>query len=206
LETDNFQVVSCAMAICEGHLLVISKKHLNSMAELSENQYQELTFLQEKCKKILFDIWGEKAICCEHGTGVTAAAQEKTSSSIRHAHRHIAFIDNDVAIEMIREAEMKNINGYEDLQKDLDQSYIWYEDKNGKQYYTNKTMRKQFLRGAMAKNTPVENDFVWQYAKPETLELFTKNQKATESKIQKYLQKGLVDQNRVQGYFFKLLL
>jgi len=185
IATDNFLVVSCRMSLKEGHLLILAKEHKYSMAELAKTQYDELTALQNRCKAIIYDIWDKKASCGEHGTGLVESEQEQSSASIMHAHRHIAPIDDEAETELLIEAEMKPTTGYSEFNPT--KSYIWLEDKHGNQYVTYKPMRKQILRGAIAKGANTESDYVWQNAKTETHKIYKINEANTITKVQKYL-------------------
>ena len=47
-ETANFLVLPAVGSLVEGYLLIISKRHLNSMAELTKEEKEEYQFLINK--------------------------------------------------------------------------------------------------------------------------------------------------------------
>ena len=53
LETENFYVVPTIGGFVEGYLLLISKEHLGSLAEIKKSQIEEFENLKKKCKKYL---------------------------------------------------------------------------------------------------------------------------------------------------------
>lgn len=190
MQSDNFYVVADKYATKDGHLCICTKKHCNSANELTSELYSELVNLKEKCKGMLSDIYKDvystEPICAEHGSDKT---QKISSKSIDHLHWHITFVDKETEQEMITESEMQEINSRAELKSIAgSDSYIWYEDGDGKQHVTIKQMPKQYLRGVFARKTPCENDFIWNASEAETKKIFARNEASTIAKAKLYLQ------------------
>jgi hypothetical protein len=187
METKNFYVAADRFATRQGHLVICAKEHCNSAAGLSQELYEELIGLKNKCKAMLHDIYGVSPVCAEHGAD---AGRQITSRSIDHLHLHVGFMDQDAEREMITESDMRMVTGRAEFLDIVGSgSYIWYEGKYGKQLVTTKQMPKQYLRGKFAKGTPAEDDFVWSTASPETMKIFEANEAETISRVREHLMK-----------------
>lgn len=74
-------------SIVEGYILLVSKRHINSMGELNKNEYSDFINIKSK---IIFDlekVYDKKCICFEHGSGLKN--RENAGSSVKHARFHI---------------------------------------------------------------------------------------------------------------------
>lgn len=91
-ETPHFAVVPDAAPIVEGHLLVLTKEHLHSIAHLSAAFYPKL----EKILQHLHDVLSRHysaPIVLEHGA---ASAQQRAGCCVDHAHLHIVPVTVDL--------------------------------------------------------------------------------------------------------------
>ena len=61
-ESENFIIVSSKGALCDGYLLILTKEHLNSMNELSNNAKDELIILINKYRVKFYQIYGKYPI------------------------------------------------------------------------------------------------------------------------------------------------
>ena len=96
-ESDNFVSIVDLGSIVEGYVLLISKRHINSMGELNESEYSDFISIKSKIISDLEKIYSKKCICFEHGSGLKN--HENAGSSVQHAHFHIVAIgclDNDL--------------------------------------------------------------------------------------------------------------
>src|SRR5574344_919777 len=84
-ETKYFTIKPSLGSLVDGYLLIISKRHITSMSQLTSNEKKEYFEIIEKYREKFHDIYGAYPIIFEHGT-----INEKTSaSSVTHAHTHI---------------------------------------------------------------------------------------------------------------------
>ena len=58
-ESDNFIVLPTIGALVDGYLMIVSKKHINSMSELKENEKIEYEFLIEKYRNKFKNIYNK---------------------------------------------------------------------------------------------------------------------------------------------------
>ena len=86
-ETKNFIVIPSVGSLTDGYILIVAKKHLYNMFELSNEVKEEYFNLVEKYRCMFKQIYKKYPIVFEHGT--ISHDLEKSSSSIVHAHTHI---------------------------------------------------------------------------------------------------------------------
>lgn len=86
-ETDNFFVIPAIGSLVDGYILVITKKHLNSMANIIPENYDEYNELLLKYREIFKKIYNKYPITFEHGTPILNSNHK--ANSIVHAHTHI---------------------------------------------------------------------------------------------------------------------
>lgn len=70
-EDSNFIITPTLGSIIEGYLMLITKKHINSMAELSSEHITDLLNLIDKIKGVLYRTYNVISIVFEHGSGNT---------------------------------------------------------------------------------------------------------------------------------------
>ena len=124
-ESDNFVSIVDLGSIVEGYILLVSKRHINSMGELDENEYSDFINIKSK---IIFDlekIYDKKCICFEHGSGLKN--HKNAGSSVQHAHFHIVAIDclsNDLNNEVIKDMQLIENENLDILKKYSDTPYM----------------------------------------------------------------------------------
>jgi len=82
-ESRNFMLVYNLKPILPGHSLIVPKKHVETLSELSQEELEELVGLMKKFERVLKDAY--------HGTGFNFAIQEgpESGATIRHLHVHL---------------------------------------------------------------------------------------------------------------------
>ena len=83
-ESDNFVVLPTIGALVDGYLMIISKKHINSMSGLEEKERVEYEFLIEKYRNKFKNIYNKFPIVFEHGSPINDSNMK--ASSVIHAH------------------------------------------------------------------------------------------------------------------------
>ena len=86
-ETEYFNITPSLGALVDGYVLVISKRHVNSMSELNTEEMKEYKMLIERYRQIFKSIYKNYPIVFEHGT--PKLETQNKASSIVHAHTHI---------------------------------------------------------------------------------------------------------------------
>ena len=145
-------------SLVDGYLLIVSKRHVNSMANLSENEKKEYEFSINKYRNLFKKIYNKFPIIFEHGSPILNSNMK--ASSVIHAHSHIVnhnFIDENSIIKKLKFKEMNNLKF---LSKD--KNYIMYINSENKYYITNDFKPiSQILRKIIAKDLGYENMFDW---------------------------------------------
>jgi len=86
-ETENFYIIPSLGSIIDGYILIVSKKHYNSMFNLNKEEFKEYENIINKYRNLFKNIYGKFPIIFEHGTPILNNTM--TASSVIHAHTHI---------------------------------------------------------------------------------------------------------------------
>ena len=175
-ESDNFIVLPAVGSLVDGYLMIVSKKHINSMSELKENEIKEYEFLIEKYRNKFKNIYNKFPIIFEHGTPIKDS--DMKASSVVHAHTHIVnhqFFDESAIIKNLNFDRIDNLN-YLSKEK----NYIMYINPKNNCYVSyNFEPVSQIMRKIIAKDLGYENKFDWKKEKfieniNSTIRKFTK--------------------------------
>lgn len=120
-ETENFLLVTEEYPVTEGTILVISKRHINCMAEMSVEEYDEFNKISQKIRRFFKKCYKKNLVWFEHG----AAGQ-----TINHAHAHFL----PLAKSLIRKIVSDNGNPNE---TEYFEQWKQFYEKNGKYYLFN---------------------------------------------------------------------
>lgn len=157
-ESDNFIVLPTIGALVDGYLMIVSKKHINSMSELKENEKIEYEFLIEKYRNKFKNIYNKFPIIFEHGSPINDS--DMKASSVIHAHTHIVnhkFINEESIVKNLNFKILENLNY---LSKE--QNYIMYINPENICYVSyNFEPVSQMMRKIIAKDLGYENKFDW---------------------------------------------
>lgn len=154
-ETKHFIIKPSLGSFVPGYILIISKRHLNNMQELSNDAYEEYLELVEKYRNIFKKIYGKFPIAFEHGD---TSNDFKSTTSIKHAHTHIInFHFKDETI-ILNQLHFKKFNrGFV-----KHSSYIYYLSPDNKEYFTkNFESKSQLMRIHIARDLNMENKYNW---------------------------------------------
>ena len=157
-ESDNFIVLPAIGALVDGYLMIVSKKHINSMSLLKENEKIEYEFLIEKYRNKFKNIYNKFPIIFEHGSPINDS--DMKASSVIHAHTHIVnhnFINEESIVKNLNFKILENLNY---LSKE--QNYIMYINPENICYVSyNFEPVSQMMRKIIAKDLGYENKFDW---------------------------------------------
>ena len=161
-ESDSFVVLPTIGALVDGYLMIISKRHINSMAELEEKERAEYEFLIEKYRNKFKNIYNKFPIVFEHGSPINNS--DMKASSVIHAHTHIVnhqFLDESIIIKKLKLNRIDNLNC---LSKK--QNYIMYISPENVCYVSyNFEPVSQMMRKIIAKDLGYEDKFDWKKEK-----------------------------------------
>lgn len=157
--SENFFVIPTLGQFIKGYLLIIPKRHIMSMAELSQNEFEEFITVLEDIKYILKMTYNNSHILVwENGTGNNGIGKAK--DSIVHAHTHI--VPSSLTPNLIKEKSGINftlINPY-DLSKFGKHSYLlllddkfWIINDDSNLY-----IPRQFIRQLLAEDCNITGE------------------------------------------------
>lgn len=168
-ETDNFYILPALGSLVEGYLLIVTKRHINSMSDLSKNEIIEYLEIIDRYRENFYKVYGRYPIVFEHGT--PKIHSKIKASSVTHAHTHIINHNYLVEDELIKKLEFKKINSIGDINNQ--KNYISYINPMGVNMvsYTF-SPESQLMRRMIAKDLGIDEKFSWkEYSFMENVEL-----------------------------------
>lgn len=179
-ETQSFYVIPALGSLVDGYVLIINKRHINAMSELTDDEKKEYEDLINKYREIFKDIYRSYPIVFEHGS--PNEKDENKASSVLHAHTHIVNHCYNNEDSLIKELNFKRINKITEISKN--KNYIFYINPSNKLYvtYDFKPIR-QIMRIEIAKDIKMSYKYDWERNKFENNILLTIN------KIKEYKEK-----------------
>lgn len=158
-ESANFLVLPSKGSLCDGYLLIVPKKHINSMNELTKNEKHELLHLINKYRDKFKSIYGKFPLLFEHGSSGQNA--DNSSSSIKHAHLHIVNHKFTNEIKIISELNLQKVD-IQNFFEFRNKNYISYIS-NGNEFYITYDFKpvSQQMRIYIAEDLGINNNFNW---------------------------------------------
>lgn len=174
-ETRYFYVIPALGSIVEGYILIISKRHVNSMSELTIEEMNEYEDLINKYREIFKSIYKKYPIVFEHGTPNTE--DKIRANSITHAHTHIVNYNYKNEKYLIEKLNFKKINKINQmLNMNRNKNYIFYINSNNYIYITDAFKPiSQYMRIEIAKDLNIPYKYDWHQNKFENNIILTIN-------------------------------
>lgn len=156
LETDNWYVIPTMGSLTVGYVLLVTKQHFPSLANLNSEMYFEMLGLKSAVEEILFKRLGMRCLAFEHGTVNTFS---KGANSVDHVHVHILPFTHPIWLNVISDipkTDFEIVDSYEELyarwHNDLPNSYLLFQDLNQRIYYISDAskMPSQLFRKCLA--------------------------------------------------------
>lgn len=119
-ESPNFVVVPGLGPLAPGYLMIMTKHHYLSLAQVPETLMGEYLEVEKDVEDILYQMYNKPIAFYEHGTGPNGAVGLK---SIVHMHVHV-MLDNVLKDEYKNMLSMQKID---DIKVVKDFSYFWYK-------------------------------------------------------------------------------
>ena len=158
--TDNFLAVPALGALVPGYIMIMSKKHINSMAYLSEKEMAELINSVEYLKAILLKNFGILPILFEHGSAV--GSSNKSACCVEHAHWHLAPLRLSSSAEVIQNTKAIKISDLQSIRTFKDKPYLLYVNNKGDIYISCDTiLPSQYMRKWMAAEIGRPKEWDW---------------------------------------------
>ena len=158
-ESENFVVTTSLGAFIEGWILIISKRHITSMSQLSAIEMQQLSTLIVDVRERVEQVYGSTVVF-EHGS---LKPGTHFGCGIDHAHVHIVPFEDSILpiinkeLIDIRWRELKRIKDI-DLEKKPYLFVIDREESNG--VISNPdSIPSQFIRRVLAKHLGISEYF-----------------------------------------------
>ena len=156
-ETENFRVIPSIGALADGYVLVVTKKHVNSLAELDEEQKKEYENLVYKVSDIFKKVYGKTPILFEHGT--SNINNSMSANSIIHAHSHIVNFEFQNEGEFLEKYNFASVQSFDEVKKE---NYIYFQNGNGAKFVTYQfDSVSQLMRILIANEVNKENQYNW---------------------------------------------
>ncbi len=162
-ENNSFIVTPALGSVVEGYLMVISKRHINSMCYLNNEEKSDYIDLINTFRELMKEKYNRYPILFEHGSADKDI--DNSASSIYHAHCHI------VAHTFSNEEELKANMGFEKLENieaffrtGFDKTYIFYMNNNGDLYVrlnSGEAFQSQSMRIRIAEDVSLNNNWNW---------------------------------------------
>ena len=156
-ETEYFYILPTLGSLVDGYILIVTKRHINSMSELNENELIEYKNIIDKYQNLFKKIYNKTPIVFEHGT--PNQNSEMKANSVTHAHTHIVNINFSNEKEILEKYNFKQINDFKEINKNT--NYIKYISNN-KIYITYKFPSvSQLMRILIAEELNYKDKFDW---------------------------------------------
>ncbi len=158
-ESQNFVVVPGLGPLAPGYLMIMTKDHYLSLAQIPKNLMEEYLEVEKDIESILKDMYNEDVGFYEHGTGPNGAVGLK---SIVHMHVHV-MLGNELKSEYREMLDMKKIA---DVTLAKEESYFSYKwTSNGEMWIVwdpEVYIQRQFHRQVFAEERGLAKDqFNW---------------------------------------------
>lgn len=156
LETDNWYAIPTMGSLTVGYILLVTKQHYLSLANLDSNLFFEMLNLKKSVEDFLFKKLGMHCIAFEHGT---TNSYSTGANSVDHVHLHILPFSRPVWNEIITNIPATTVNtveSYNDLfevwKKNIPDTYLLFQDLDQKLYYISDSsyMPSQLFRKCLA--------------------------------------------------------
>jgi diadenosine tetraphosphate (Ap4A) HIT family hydrolase len=118
--------------IAEGHVLLVPKRHVTAMAQLTTIETDQLDDLCGRVRKFLHDAYGE-CIFFEHGIRKAGSG----GCGVEHAHMHAIPVDGGVVLDvLVGNFHGSKIDRIQDIRGTVCQesSYLFFENCHGDRY------------------------------------------------------------------------
>ena len=186
-ESKSFYVIPALGCIVKNYIMIISKRHINSMCYLTNPERKELIELINRFRILFKKKYGFYPIIFEHGASKTEV--NRSSCCIVHAHIHIVPYVITKQQDMINNLKLLSLNDFEEFfNAGYETPYIFYMDNQGQIYFKDckeAVVPSQIIRKWIASDMGQPNDWDWRNHS------FDENIEATVSELKPLIKKSL---------------
>lgn len=183
-ETKNWYAVPTIGCLTIGYVLLVCKKHYQSLANLDGELFAEMVGLKSRIERILYRQLKVPCLAFEHGTTQSGYVG---ANSVEHVHLHIVPYKTSVWHDFCDRYKLdgfERITGYETLferwQNNLPKSYLFFQDVDSTLYYQPDAanIQSQFFRKCLSEQMGMEQ---WDWKKRSYQRNFVKTIKLFQS-------------------------
>ena len=157
-ETKYFYTTPSLGSLTDGYILITTKRHVNSMSELTIEEMEEYKILIKKYREVFKKIYHKYPIIFEHGT--PNLKDSINASSVIHAHTHVVNHNYKNENILIEKSKFKRIDKLENMLSN--KNYIFYISPKNEIYITNEFEPiSQFMRIEIAKDLNLVDKYDW---------------------------------------------
>ena len=156
-ETENFFVIPSVGSLVDGYLIIVTKRHINSLSELDEKTKREYENLIFRIINIFEKIYGKTPILFEHGS--PNFQNSMSATSIVHAHSHIVNFEFKTEKEILEKYNFEIIDSFDEVAK---KNYIYFQNGHGEKFVSYKFESvSQLMRILIANELKKEEEYNW---------------------------------------------
>ena len=156
-ETKNFRAIPSVGSLIDGYVLIVTKNHINSLSELTDEQKVEYENLINKILEMFQKVYGKTPILFEHGTPNLQSSM--SANSIIHAHSHIVNFKFKNESEIIQKYNFVPIKNFNEVKRE---NYIYFQNSDASKYVSyNFTSVSQLMRILIANEINKEQQYNW---------------------------------------------
>ncbi|NYS61549.1 HIT family protein [Vreelandella salicampi] len=112
--TENFYVMLSLGPVVEGYLLIVTRDHVDCIADLPLSCIDEFKCIYNVIRNIQIDIYGN-VVSYEHGQAGVCASHSSDTKHCHHAHLHMVPSSARVSDIIKSQFETKNLQGWNSL-------------------------------------------------------------------------------------------
>ncbi|HEU5059605.1 MAG TPA: diguanylate cyclase [Kofleriaceae bacterium] len=164
-QTDNFAVFPALGHIVPGHVLLTTKRHWLSMAQIVPGLFDELEGLLAATRSRLMHLYGGDVLVYEHGQ---VSPENQCGACVDHAHLHLVPISSPVDERVRRRLSeahtAQEIALFEELPAlaARGEGYLLLQDARGRRtYYDAPTVPSQYLRKLTCEAMGLDHRWDW---------------------------------------------
>lgn len=157
-ETENFLVIPSTSSLVDGYLLIISKRHIDAMSQLTDYEMDDYLRLIRKYRKLFKRIYGKSPIVFEHGS--PCYDDSMRANSVSHAHTHIVNHKYLNENKIKKEVSLRRISSLRNIKKNV--NYIMYTDNDNNKFISyNFPGISQLMRIYIASDIGINHNDDW---------------------------------------------
>ncbi|GGI57561.1 HIT domain-containing protein [Winogradskyella haliclonae] len=161
--SENFYIMVSLGQISEGYLLLVSKEHIQSCANLPSEYHQEFIKLYNKILQILKNQYGN-AIAFEHGRSGSCLTTKNSSEHCFHSHMHFVPLNGIISDSIFLEQKTE-YDSIDLFLKDINNKifpYLFVHDDMIRSYRVDRIIERQYLRKLVSSKFGTPNLWNWQ--------------------------------------------